>query len=127
MPLGFPSRQASRSEKQRQSPYSWTRLFLDTFPLPLSPLPIPLGLRLPLRLFLDPVSFLDKKTEGAGEYVSKEKARFYRIPKRSATECASVFENLMKLELIENDIYILGRDFLIEIVSMITRMIRNQL
>ena len=63
--------------------------------------------------------------EGAGEYVSKEKARFYRIAKRSATECASVFEILMKLELIENDI--LGRDFLIEIVSMLTRMIRNQL
>ena len=65
--------------------------------------------------------------EGAGEYVSKEKARFYRIAKRSATECASVFEILMKLELVENDIYMLGRDFLIEIVSMLTRMIRNQL
>ena len=52
-----------RFRRQRQSPYSWTHLFLDTLSLALCPLPIPLslGLRLPLRLSLNPVSFLDKK------------------------------------------------------------------
>ena len=30
--------------------------------------------------------------EGAGEYSGNEKIRFYRIAKRSATECASILD-----------------------------------
>ena len=30
--------------------------------------------------------------EGAGEYSSNEKIRFYRMAKRSATECASILD-----------------------------------
>ena len=30
--------------------------------------------------------------EGAGEYSSNEKSRFYRMARRSATECAAIFD-----------------------------------
>lgn len=30
--------------------------------------------------------------EGAGEYSANEKIRFYRMARRSATECASIFD-----------------------------------
>ena len=38
--------------------------------------------------------------EGAGEYAPKEKARFYRIAKRSATETAAVLDHLVDLNLL---------------------------
>ncbi|HEX6132588.1 MAG TPA: four helix bundle protein [Longimicrobiales bacterium] len=37
--------------------------------------------------------------EGAGEFAPKEKARFYRIANRSATETAAVLDHLVDLEL----------------------------
>ncbi len=60
--------------------------------------------------------------EGAGEYSINEKSRFYRIAKRSATECASIFDVLQRLELIEKEHYLAGRELLIRIVSMLTKM-----
>ena len=38
--------------------------------------------------------------EGAGEFAPKEKARFYRIAKRSATECAAVHDHMIDLNLL---------------------------
>ncbi|HSJ31524.1 MAG TPA: four helix bundle protein, partial [Longimicrobiales bacterium] len=38
--------------------------------------------------------------EGAGEFAPKEKARFYRIAKRSATECAAVLDHMIDLNLL---------------------------
>ena len=38
--------------------------------------------------------------EGAGEFAPKEKARFYRIAKRSATECAAVLDHMIDLSLL---------------------------
>ncbi|MBR9988728.1 MAG: four helix bundle protein [Gemmatimonadetes bacterium] len=38
--------------------------------------------------------------EGAGEFAPKEKARFYRIAKRSATECAAVIDHMIDLNLL---------------------------
>jgi four helix bundle protein len=38
--------------------------------------------------------------EGGGEYAPKEKARFYRIAKRSATECAGVLDHMVDLNLL---------------------------
>ena len=35
--------------------------------------------------------------EGAGEYAPAEKVRFYRIAKRSATECSSILDILQHL------------------------------
>ncbi len=37
--------------------------------------------------------------EGAGEYAVDEKARFYRMAKRSATECAGVLDVCQRLDL----------------------------
>lgn len=39
--------------------------------------------------------------EGAGEFAPAEKVRFYRIAKRSATECSSILDILKHLQLIE--------------------------
>lgn len=60
--------------------------------------------------------------EGAGEYASNEKSRFYRIAKRSATECASIFDICHRLQLIEETFYIKGRELLLRIVSMLIKM-----
>ena len=60
--------------------------------------------------------------EGAGEFSKNEKIRFYRIAKRSATECAGIFDICKRLELINETHYINGREFLIRIVSMLIKM-----
>ncbi len=60
--------------------------------------------------------------EGAGEYSSNEKSRFYRMAKRSATECAGIFDICRRLRLIEEVQYFKGRELLIRIVSMLTKM-----
>jgi len=60
--------------------------------------------------------------EGAGEYAGNEKCRFYRMAKRSATECAGIFDICFRLKLIEDDRYRKGRDLLIRIVAMLIKM-----
>ena len=60
--------------------------------------------------------------EGAGEYAIDEKARFYRMAKRSATECAGVLDVRQRLRLVEEGRYMKGRELLIGIVSMLIKM-----
>jgi four helix bundle protein len=60
--------------------------------------------------------------EGAGEYAIDEKARFYRMAKRSATECAGVLDVCRKLQLLEEQKYLKGRELLVRIVSILTKM-----
>ena len=62
--------------------------------------------------------------EGAGEYSSSEKIRFYRMARRSATECASIFDVCRQLKLIDETRYLKGREFLLRIVAMLTKMSR---
>jgi four helix bundle protein len=38
--------------------------------------------------------------EGGGEYAPAEKARFYRIAKRSATECAALLDHMVDLQML---------------------------
>jgi len=64
--------------------------------------------------------------EGAGEYAVDEKARFYRMAKRSATECAGVLDVCRRLHLMEEKRYIKGRELLIGIVSMLIKMAQKQ-
>ena len=66
--------------------------------------------------------------EGAGEFSGKEKARFYRIARRSATECAAALDvrrvldaTLTKQATADRDL-ILGRDLLLRIVPMLVKM-----
>src|SRR3990170_5950733 len=60
--------------------------------------------------------------EGAGEYSIDEKARFYRMAKRSATECAGILDVCQRLQLLEEKRYVLGRELFIRIVSMLIKM-----
>ena len=60
--------------------------------------------------------------EGSGEYSPAEKARFYRMARRSATECAGIFDICRRLRLVQESQYVKGRELLIRIVSMLTKM-----
>lgn len=60
--------------------------------------------------------------EGAGEYSASEKARFYRMAKRSATECASILDVCERLKLVDENEYMRGRELLLRIVAMLTKM-----
>ena len=63
--------------------------------------------------------------EGAGEFSKKEKARFYRMALRSATECAAILDVCKCLKLADQQPAAAGRDILLRVVSMLTRMVRN--
>lgn len=63
--------------------------------------------------------------EGAGEFSKSEKARFYRMAKRSATECAAILDVCGCLELVERDRLESGHELLLRIVSMLTKMARG--
>ncbi|HVK11651.1 MAG TPA: four helix bundle protein [Gemmataceae bacterium] len=61
--------------------------------------------------------------EGAGEFSKPEKARFYRMARRSATECAAVLDVLKVVKLVEGKPAEAARAILIRVVSMLTRMV----
>lgn len=60
--------------------------------------------------------------EGAGEFSGAEKSRFYRMAKRSATECSGIFDVCLRLQWIEKGLYEKGRELLLRIVAMLTKM-----
>lgn len=64
--------------------------------------------------------------EGGGEHSFNEKARFYRIAKRSATECASILDVCERLRLLDENEYLRGRELLLRIVAMLTKMSRSE-
>ena len=64
--------------------------------------------------------------EGAGEFSSKDKSRFYRMAKRSATECAAILHVCRQLGLIAPANYDAGRGLLLRVVAMLTKMVRNR-
>jgi four helix bundle protein len=63
--------------------------------------------------------------EGAGEFNRREKSRFYRIAKRSTTECAAILDVYVRLELSNAETITKGRELLLRIVAMLTRLIRS--
>ena len=63
--------------------------------------------------------------EGAGEFSKPEKARFYRMARRSATECAAVLDVLHEIKIVERERTRVGRDLLLRVVSMLTRMVQG--
>ena len=71
------------------------------------------------------VSIILNIAEGAGEFSKGDKARFYRMAKRSATECAAVLDICRELQLAEIEPLTEGRDLLIKIVSMLIKLIRS--
>ena len=63
--------------------------------------------------------------EGSDEYCTNEKIRFYRIAKRSATECASIIDVLKHLKIIDDTLYQRSRELLFRIVSMLIKMVQK--
>src|SRR4051794_15251764 len=63
--------------------------------------------------------------EGAGEFSANEKARFYRMAKRSATECAAALDILRVRKIAAETALGNGRDGLLRIVSMLVKLIQS--
>ena len=64
--------------------------------------------------------------EGVGEYSPAENARFYRIARRSAVECASHLLVSARLGLIQDDALLgRGRDQLLRNVAMLTSLTKS--
>ena len=55
--------------------------------------------------------------EGAGEFARREKARFYRIARRSATECAAILDVTHELRLADEETVCAGKEQLRAIVG----------
>ncbi len=51
-----------------------------------------------------------------------EKVRFYRMAKRSATECASILDVCKRLKILDESLSIKGRELLLRIVAMLTKL-----
>jgi four helix bundle protein len=60
--------------------------------------------------------------EGAGEFAPNEKARFYRMAKRSATECAAILDVCRRIDLVAPATHNEARGLLLRIVSMLTKL-----
>ena len=64
--------------------------------------------------------------EGNGGYSIDEKVRFYRMAKRSATECAWILDVYRKLQLLDEQKYIKGREMIVQIVSILVKMAQRR-
>jgi len=60
--------------------------------------------------------------EGAGEFSRQDKSRFYRMARRSATECAAVFDVCRCLRLIDSEKLESGYSLLERIIAMLTKL-----
>ena len=61
--------------------------------------------------------------EGAGEFAAADKARFYRMARRSATESAAILDSCRILALIQGPDIAAGRSALLRVVAMLTAMV----
>jgi four helix bundle protein len=61
--------------------------------------------------------------EGAGEFAPADKARFYRMARRSATESAAILDACRLLSLSNAEQSQQGRAVLLRIVAMLTAMV----
>ncbi len=61
--------------------------------------------------------------EGAGEFAPADKARFYRMARRSATETAAVLDVLAVLGLADAQRLVAVRALLLRITAMLTAMV----
>ena len=62
--------------------------------------------------------------EGAGEFSSAEKAPFYRIAKRSATECAAILDVAARRCCLADEHFCKGRSILLRVVGMLVNLTR---
>ena len=71
-------------------------------------------------------SILLNIAEGAGEFSRTEKARFYRMAKRSAAECAAITHMSLRLDLIDEDTCEKSHELLDRVSAMLTKMARKR-
>ncbi|HET9984838.1 MAG TPA: four helix bundle protein [Longimicrobiales bacterium] len=75
------------------------------------------------QLYRASTSIVLNVAEGSGEFRSAEKARFYRIARRSGSECAAILDILAAHDLAAPDAIDAGVALLDRIVAMLTRMV----
>ena len=63
--------------------------------------------------------------EGHGEFSRAEKARFYRIARRSASECTACLDVCRKLELSDPDAIHSGEKYLLAVLKLLTGLIKR--
>ena len=63
--------------------------------------------------------------EGAGEFSKKEKARFYRMALRSATESASTIDIVYRFGHITDLLYLRAEQSLDRMIAMLTKLIQR--
>ncbi len=61
--------------------------------------------------------------EGAGEYAVADKARFYRMALRSASECAALLDACTRLQLCERGSVGQAEEMLDRVMAMLTRLV----
>ena len=70
-------------------------------------------------------SIVNNVAEGAGEYQPGEKARFYRMALRSATESAATLHTCRRRQIAPVDAVDGARALLKRVVEMLTRLVKN--
>ncbi len=63
--------------------------------------------------------------EGAGEFAPVDKRRFYRMARRSATECSAALDVCMRLQLADPETLKRARAIAVRIVSCLTALCRT--
>ena len=63
--------------------------------------------------------------EGSGEFAAKEKTRFYRMARRSATECSAVIDVLLMLGAVASPEAGVATGLLGRIVAMLIGLTRR--
>jgi four helix bundle protein len=71
------------------------------------------------------LSILTNLCEGAGEFSRAEKARFYRLARRSAAECAGIVAAYRRLNLCDAALTAKAKKELVSIVSMLVGLIHS--
>jgi four helix bundle protein len=61
--------------------------------------------------------------EGAGEFAPREKARFYRMAKRSSTECAAILDHMSDVGILHPAETVGAKTLVQRIVSTLVRLI----
>jgi four helix bundle protein len=64
--------------------------------------------------------------EGAGEFAARDKARFYRMAQRSATESAAVLDIFRAIHAAPPAQLDMGRQLLLRMVAMLTTLARRR-
>lgn len=73
------------------------------------------------------VSIVLNIAEGAGRHAAGDKARFFTIARGSAAECGAILELLAARGIVTSEEHRHGREKLIRVAQMLTRLITRQL